>query len=187
MNVTHTSIEGVLLFEPRFFNDSRGFFYEIFKDSIAHDLGLNAKFIQDNHSQSKKGVLRGMHFQVKRPQAQLVTVLRGAIHDVVVDLRPQSESFGKWVGAELSEAGTRQIYMPPGFAHGFVVLSDVADLHYKVSEMYDPTDEGGLLWNDPALAIQWPSSSPTVSDRDMKYPCLKDIPTQKLPWQGGQR
>lgn len=184
MKITQTKIDGVKLLQPRLYGDSRGFFYEIFKDTLASEIGT-PRFVQDNHSQSSKGVLRGMHFQVNRPQAQLVTVLRGEIYDVVVDLRPGSKTYGQWVGAHLSETGTRQIYMPPGFAHGFLVLSDVADLHYKVSEIYDHSDEGGLLWNDPEIRIEWPDSVETISDRDMKYPRLKDIPSTHMPWKGG--
>lgn len=186
MKVIRTKIDGVVLLEPHFLADSRGFFYEIFKDTLAMEIGA-PKFVQDNHSQSKKGVLRGMHFQVSRPQGQLVTVLRGEIFDAVVDLRPRSKTFGQWIGVHLSDCSTRQIYMPPGFAHGFLVLSDEADLHYKVSEIYDHSDEGGLLWNDPAIGIKWPNQVTTISERDKNYPCLQDIPFSRLPWQGGSK
>lgn len=129
----------------------------------------------------RRGVLRGMHFQVKRPQAQIVTVMRGRVFDVVVDLRPASPTFGRWFGVELSDNGPRQLYMTPGFAHGFCVLSDWADLHYKVSRPYDPGDEGGLFWNDPDVGIQWPIKVPQVAPRDAAYPGIRDLSQAQLP------
>lgn len=146
---------------------------------------MTDRFVQDNHSRSLRGILRGLHFQVRRPQAQLVTVMRGKIFDVVIDLRRTSSTFGGWYGVELSDDGLRQVYMPPGFAHGFCVLSDMADLHYKVSREYDASDEGGLVWNDPDLAIRWPIDAPQVAPRDASYPLLKQLNHAQLPQMSG--
>jgi len=146
---------------------------------------MTDRFVQDNHSRSLRGILRGLHFQVRRPQAQLVTVMRGKIFDVVIDLRRTSSTFGGWYGVELSDDGLRQVYMPPGFAHGFCVLSDMADLHYKVSREYDASDEGGLVWNDPDLAIRWPIDAPKVAPRDASYPLLKQLNHAQLPQMSG--
>jgi dTDP-4-dehydrorhamnose 3,5-epimerase len=137
--------------------------------------------VQDNHSRSRLGVLRGLHFQVERPQAQIVTVIRGCIFDVAVDLRSDSATFGQWYGVELSDDGPRQLYMPPGFAHGFCVLSEFADLHYKVSRLYDHADEGGLIWNDCDVGIRWPIANPIVSKRDSAYPALQQLDRNRLP------
>src|ERR1700741_3978350 len=142
MEIRATGIEGLLLIAPRRFGDARGFFLESYQRERYAMAGIAHDFVKDNHSRSVKGVLRGLHFQVKRPQAQIVTVMRGRVFDVAVDLRPDSASFGRWYGVELSDEGPRQLYMAPGFAHGFCVLSDFADLHYKVSQLYDRTDEG---------------------------------------------
>src|SRR5262249_27774983 len=147
MRLVETGISGLLLIEPRCFRDARGFFLESFQAQRYRDAGIADRFVQDNHSRSVKGVLRGLHFTVKRPQAQIVTVMRGRIFDAAVDLRPGSKTFGRWFGAELSDEGPRQLYMAPGLAHGFCVLSEFADLHYKVTELYDASDEGGLLWS----------------------------------------
>jgi dTDP-4-dehydrorhamnose 3,5-epimerase len=181
MQVTETSLSGVLLIEPRCFGDERGFFLESFQAPRYRDAGILDDFIQDNHSRSRRGVLRGMHFTVKRPQAQIVTVMRGRIFDVAVDLRAGSPTFGYWFGAELSDEGPRQLYMAPGFAHGFCVLSEFADLHYKVSQFYDAGDEGGLVWNDPDIGIRWPIDTPAVSARDAAYPRLCDLGGSRLP------
>jgi len=181
MKITSTPLKGLLVIEPRCFQDERGFFLETYQGLRYREAGILDEFVQDNQSRSVKGVLRGMHFQVKRPQAQIVTVMRGRIFDVGVDLRPTSATFGQWYGVELSDAGPRQIYMSPGFAHGFCVLSDWADLHYKVSRNYDAQDEGGLLWNDPDLDIQWPLSAPAVTQRDSVYPRLIDLSPGQLP------
>jgi len=177
MIITQTPLTGLLVIEPRSFQDDRGFFLETYQKTRYHKAGILDEFVQDNQSRSKKGALRGMHFQIKRPQAQLLTVLRGHIYDVCVDVRQASSTFGKWFGIELSDIGPRQIYMAPGFAHGFCVLSEWADLHYKVSREYDANDEGGLLWCDPDVGIQWPVSEPLVTSRDAAYPLLKDMST----------
>jgi len=181
MKITTTPLEGFFLIEPPCFQDVRGFFLETYQESRYRKAGILDVFVQDNQSRSAKGVLRGMHFQVKRPQAQIVTIMRGRVFDVGVDLRPASPTFGRWHGVELSDAGPRQIYMAPGFSHGFCVLSDWADLHYKVSQNYDPADEGGLLWNDLEVGIEWPLVSPQLSDRDANYPRLKDLRAEDRP------
>lgn len=181
MEVIATNFAGVLLAEPKKYFDARGFFYESFRQSAYSELGTG-EFCQDNISYSTQGVLRGLHYQVKKPQAQLVTVVVGKIFDVVVDLRGGSETFGMSLGTELSDSGVGQIFMEGGFAHGFCVLSDFAVLHYKVTEEYDPSDEAGLLWCDEALAISWPVSAPIVSDRDAGYPPLDMISGASLPF-----
>jgi dTDP-4-dehydrorhamnose 3,5-epimerase len=181
MHIQQTGLAGLLLIEPQRFRDERGFFLESYQATRYRDAGIMDNFVQDNHSRSMKGVLRGLHFQVKHPQSQLLTVMRGRIFDVAVDLRHPSPTFGRWFGAKLSEDGPRQIYMAPGFAHGFCVLSDFADLHYKVSRIYDYADEGGLLWNDPEIGIRWPIEAPVVSQRDGGYPRLRDLDRQRLP------
>ncbi len=181
MLVKETGLAGLLLIEPRYFRDERGYFLETFSAPRYRDAGITDDFVQENHSRSGKGILRGLHFQVRRPQAQLVTVMRGRVFDVAVDLRRTSTTFGRWFGAELSDEGVCQMYMAPGFAHGFCVLSDCADLHYMVSRIYDHSDEGGLLWNDPDIGISWPLEMPVVSARDAAYPRLRDIAPDRLP------
>jgi dTDP-4-dehydrorhamnose 3,5-epimerase len=181
MQIIETGISGLLLIEPRCFRDQRGFFLESFQSERYRALGIADEFVQDNHSRSAKDVLRGIHFQVKYPQAQIVTVMRGRVFDAAVDLRPDSATFGRWYGAELSEDGPRQIYMASGFGHGFFVLSDFADLHYKVSRLYDHADEGGVVWNDRDIGIRWPTDAPIVSKRDGEYPRLSDLDRPRLP------
>lgn len=181
MWVEQTQLPGLLLIEPRCFSDERGFFLETFQAERYRNHGITDVFVQDNQSRSTKGVLRGLHFQVRKPQAQIVTVMRGRVFDVAVDLRPNSTTFSRWYGVELGDDGPRQIYMSPGFAHGFCVLSDIADLHYKVSQTYDPADEGGLAWNDPQVGIRWPINAPVVSARDRSYPRLCDLEPEHLP------
>jgi dTDP-4-dehydrorhamnose 3,5-epimerase len=181
MHVEHTNLPGLLLIEPRCFRDERGFFLETFHADRYRDNGIMDTFLQDNHSRSRRGVLRGLHFQVRRPQAQIVTVMRGRVFDVAVDLRPDSTTFGQWYGTELSDDGPRQLYMAPGFAHGFCVLSELADLHYKVSRLYDHTDEGGVVWSDPQIGIRWPIENPAVSQRDNAYPTLRQLDRERLP------
>jgi dTDP-4-dehydrorhamnose 3,5-epimerase len=181
MEIVATPLEGLLVIEPRCFRDERGFFLETYREARYREAGIDQVFVQDNQSRSSEGVLRGMHFQVKRPQAQILTVVRGRIFDAAVDLRPASATFGRWYGLELSDAGPRQIYMAPGFAHGYCVLSAFADLHYKVSRNYDPHDEGGLIWNDPDVGIEWPVAKPTVGARDAAFPRLKELLQEQLP------
>lgn len=181
MNITATPLDGLLVIEPACFQDERGFFLETYHDTRYREAGIPDQFVQDNHSRSERGVLRGLHFQVRRPQAQLVTVMRGRVFDVVVDVRPASPTFGQWFGVELHETGPRQVYMAPGFAHGFCVLSDWADLHYKVSRRYDPGDSGGVRWNDPDIGIAWPIDTPRVAPRDAAYPALRELVRAQLP------
>ncbi len=177
-----TPLEGFLILELETFKDDRGFFLETFQEKNYKEAGIKDKFVQDNQSRSSKGVLRGIHFQVKRPQAQIVTVMRGCIFDVGVDLRQNSSTFGQWYGVELSDVGQRQVYMAPGIAHGFCVLSDLADLHYKVSRFYDSDDECGMLWNDSEVSIDWPSINPLIHQRDATYQSLSQlIESHQLP------
>jgi len=183
IKVKKTSLEGFLIVEVETFKDDRGFFLETFQEKNYKEAGIMDKFVQDNQSRSSKGVLRGMHFQVKRPQAQIVTVMRGCIFDVGVDLRQNSSTFGQWYGVELSDVGQRQVYMAPGIAHGFCVLSDLADLHYKVSRFYDPDDECGMVWNDSEVNIDWPSITPLIHQRDATYQSLSQlIDSHQLPY-----
>ena len=169
MRITPTAIADVLLIEPRVFGDTRGFFLESYNEkAFAQATGLQPKFVQDNHSRSQQNVLRGMHFQVAKPQGKLVRVVSGEVFDVVVDIRPTSPSFGKWVGEKLSLENQRQLWIPPGLAHGFLVLSPTADFLYKTTEYYDPRSERCLAWNDPTVAIEWPlgEKPPTISEKD---------------------
>ena len=168
MKVTPTAIADVLIIEPRVFGDARGFFYESFnQQAFDKATGLTLNFVQDNHSRSAKGVLRGLHYQVQQPQGKLVRVTRGAVFDVAVDIRKSSPSFGKWVGVELSEDNHRQLWVPPGLAHGFLVLSETADFLYKTTNYYAPEYERCIAWNDPAIGIDWPIEvSPSLSAKD---------------------
>ncbi len=181
MKVVTTPLAGLLVIEPKCFADERGFFMEIYQEKKYRAAGIVENFVQDNHSRSARGILRGLHFTRKKPQAQIVTVMRGKVFDAVVDLRKNSPTFGQGFGVELSDEGPRQVYMPPGFAHGFYVLSEWADLHYKVSEYYDAEDEGGLLWSDPEIAIPWPTGVRELSARDAVYPTLKELAEIDLP------
>lgn len=168
MKVVQTAIPEVLIIEPRVFGDARGFFFESFNQrAFNYATGLKVKFVQDNHSRSAKGVLRGLHYQIQQPQGKLVRVVRGAVYDVAVDVRRSSPTFGEWIGVELSETNHRQFWVPPGFAHGFVVLSEIADFLYKTTEYYAPADERCIAWNDQTIGIRWPDIvSPTLSVRD---------------------
>jgi dTDP-4-dehydrorhamnose 3,5-epimerase len=171
MRATPTAIPDVLLLEPRVFGDARGFFLESYNEQVfAQATGLQVHFVQDNHSRSQRHVLRGMHFQAERPQGKLVRVVAGAVFDVVVDIRRDSPTYGKWVGGELSVDNQRQVWIPPGLAHGFMVLSESADFVYKTTEYYHPASEDCLAWNDPTVAIDWPLGDglPLVSDKDAK-------------------
>lgn len=176
MNVIKTSLQDCVIIEPKVFGDERGFFLETFNASRYVDLaGISLPFVQDNHSRSSKGVLRGLHFQKKKPQGKLVRVVRGEVFDVAVDIRSGSSTFGEWEGVILSEQNKKQLWVPPGFAHGFVVLSDHADFEYKCTDYYDPSDEGSILWSDPDLNIYWPVENPVLSDKDLKASKLVDL------------
>jgi dTDP-4-dehydrorhamnose 3,5-epimerase len=181
MRIITTPLDGMLIIEPKRYQDERGFFLETYQAERYQEAGILDTFLQDNQSRSMRNVLRGMHFQVKHPQAQIITVIRGRIFDVGVDLRPASPTFAKWFGVELSDEGPRQIYMAPGFAHGYLVLSDWVDLHYKVSRIYNSHDEGGLRWNDTDVGIDWPVDNPIVAKRDANYPNLDELRSSQLP------
>ena len=170
-----TKIKGVYIIDVKTYGDNRGYFMETYKESDFRDAGLNYDFVQDNQSSSRKGVLRGLHFQKTYPQAKLVRVLKGEVFDVAVDLRKGSDTYGQWVGAVLSEENKRQFMIPRGFAHGFVVMSDYAEFAYKCDELYHPEDEGGIMWNDPAIGIDWPDVGEIIlSEKDKIHPSLAD-------------
>lgn len=156
IKVTRFAIDGLVVIEPTVHGDERGYFMETYNQKDMHEAGLDMIFVQDNQSMSVKGVLRGLHFQKNFPQGKLVRVIRGSVYDVAVDLRAGSKSYGKWIGVELTQENKRQFYIPEGFAHGFLVLSDEAEFCYKVTDFYHPGDEGGLAWNDPEIGISWP-------------------------------
>ncbi len=172
---TKTSIKDVYVIEPKIYGDNRGYFMETYKESDFYQVGLHNRFIQDNQSKSKKGVLRGLHFQKTYPQAKLVRVLEGEVFDVAVDLRKDSPTYGKYVGVVLSEENKKMFMIPRGFAHGFVVMSETATFTYKCDELYHPEDEGGIMWNDPEIGIDWPNVGEVLlSEKDKKHPFLRD-------------
>ena len=176
MKVSHSKLKGCVVIEPRVFGDERGFFLETFQTvRYQQEAGIDLAFVQDNHSRSARGVLRGLHFQKTKPQGKLVRVVRGEVYDVAVDIRNGSPTFGEWEGIILSEDNKRQLWVPPGFAHGFVVLSDSADFEYKCTDYYDPSDEGSILWNDPDLDIPWPIANPVLSTKDQSAKRLVDL------------
>jgi len=183
MHRIETEIPGVCLIEPVVHGDHRGFFMESYNRDRFRELGIGCDFVQDNHSRSRAGVLRGLHYQLGRPQAKLVRATCGRVFDVVVDLRLGSPTFTRWVGAELSDENRRMLFAPEGFGHGFVVLSEVAEFQYKCSDFYAPEEERGLRWDDPALAIEWPldGGAPILSDRDLRWPHLVDAPESDFP------
>ena len=180
MRVTSTDIEGVRIIEPRIFDDQRGYFLETYHLNRYKSAGLFEAFVQDNLSHSVKNTLRGLHFQITRPQAKLIQVISGEIFDVAVDIRRASPTYARWTGVRLSEKNKRQMYIPRGFAHGFCVLSDSAHVFYKCSDFYDPKDEGGLLWSDPTIAIDWPVTQPIVSEKDARLPLIRDVRPEEL-------
>lgn len=177
MKITPLSFKDVLLIEPEIFNDERGFFFESFNQRTFNKLiGREVKFVQDNQSRSKKNVIRGLHFQIEKPQIKLIKVISGSIFDVVVDIRKQSKNFGKHISVELNAEDNKQLWIPEGFAHGFLVLSEIAEVQYKVSEFWDPELERSLLWSDEDLNINWPlSSNPIISSKDQKASLIKDF------------
>ena len=193
MEKIETALPGVYIIEPKVFGDKSGYFMETYSQKAFHDLGIDNVFVQDNQSSSTKGVLRGLHFQKQFPQGKLVRAIRGSVYDVAVDLRSDSKTFGKWYGIELTEENHKQFYIPQGFAHGFLVLSDIAEFCYKCTDFYHPGDEGGMAWNDPEIGITWPQLAGTyqgsasaegytlsdgtplnLSDKDQKWVGLKD-------------
>jgi dTDP-4-dehydrorhamnose 3,5-epimerase len=176
MKATPTSIPDVLIIEPKVFGDNRGFFFESFnQEAFNNAVGQDVQFVQDNHSRSAKGVLRGLHYQIQQPQGKLVRVVRGAVFDVAVDLRKSSATFGQWVGTELSEDNHRQLWVPAGFAHGFVVLSESAEFLYKTTDYYAPEFERCIIWNDPDIGINWPiDDEPQLSGKDQQGLSLND-------------
>tara|TARA_B100002019_G_scaffold291454_1_gene311668 strand:+ start:3387 stop:3917 length:531 start_codon:yes stop_codon:yes gene_type:complete len=175
MKIFNTKLEGCLVIEPEVYGDNRGFFLETYQEEKYHEIAnIKYKFVQDNFSRSRKNVLRGLHFQIEKPQGKLVRVVSGQVFDVAVDLRKKSESYGKWVGVNLSEKNKKQLWIPPGFAHGFVVLSDHADFEYKCTDYYDPDDEGSIIWNDEEIGIDWPVSDPIISSKDLMAKRFKD-------------
>ena len=174
MQVSKPPIDGLLIIEPKVFTDPRGMFYEVYSESRYEEHGIPC-FVQDNHSISKKRVIRGLHYQVNPGQSKLVRVTRGEVFDVAVDIRKQSSTYGKWWGLSLSETNNFQLYIPIGFAHGFCVLSESAEVLYKCSDYYSPENERGILWNDPDLAIDWPVKDPILSEKDAVYPLFSEL------------
>ena len=176
MKISHSKLKGCVIIEPRVFGDERGFFLETFQaDRYKREAGIDLPFVQDNHSRSARGVLRGLHFQKTKPQGKLVRVVRGEVYDVALDIRKGSPTFGEWEGVILSDDNKKQFWVPPGFAHGFVVLSDTADFEYKCTDYYDPSDEGCILWSDPDLDIPWPITNPVMSAKDQSAKRLVDL------------
>ena len=175
MNVIQTKLKDCVVIEPKVFGDHRGFFMETYQEKRYQESGLDLQFVQDNHSRSQYGVLRGLHFQLNKPQGKLVRVTAGEVFDVAVDLRKDSETYGQWEAVVLSGENHKQFYVPPGFAHGFVVLSETADFLYKCTDYYDPTDESGIRWDDPDLAIEWPIKNPQLSEKDLQLEFMRDL------------
>ena len=175
MRVLPTDLPGVLVVEPDVFRDPRGYFLETFHERKYREAGIPHGFVQDNQSRSLRGTLRGMHAQLKKPQGKLIRAVHGEIFDVAVDIRPDSPTFGKWTAATLSADNFRQMFIPPGFAHGFCVLSDSAEIAYKCTDFYDRQDEIGFRWNDPSVGIRWPVGDPLLSERDAALPALAEL------------
>jgi dTDP-4-dehydrorhamnose 3,5-epimerase len=184
MNVIETSLAGVLIIEPKVFGDARGYFMETWNRAAYREAGVDTDFVQDNLSRSARGVLRGLHYQHPRGQGKLVHVLEGEVFDVMVDIRRGSPTFGRWEGVTLSAENKRQVYIPPGFAHGFCVVSETALFAYKCTEFYSPQTEGSVRWDDPALGIAWPLVEPSLSKKDADAMLLKDILPERLPQYG---
>lgn len=181
MKFTETALPGVVIVDPDVHGDERGFFLETWHERRYHEAGIGATFVQDNHSRSMGGTLRGLHAQLRNPQGKLVRVVSGAVFDVSVDIRRGSPDFGRWVGVELSAENFRQLWVPEGFAHGFCVLTDFAEFEYKCTNLYDPTDELGILWNDPDIGIEWPIEKPRLSAKDAAARRLSDFGNDELP------
>lgn len=181
MRILETGLDGVVIIEPSVYGDDRGFFQESWKASSYGSHGLPVAFEQANVSRSAKGVLRGLHYQFRQPQGKLVSVMEGRIFDVAVDIRPGSSSFGQWAGVELSAQNHRQLYIPEGFAHGFLVLSDTALFHYHCTTEYAPEYDAAIAWNDPDIAVKWPAEPTSISGKDRIAPLLRDVPVERLP------
>lgn len=181
MKLSRTELEGVLILEPDVFQDVRGFFMETYNKERYAELGMACDFVQDNLSFSSRGVLRGLHYQYPHAQGKLVQVLQGEVWDVAVDIRRGSPQFGRWTAVSLSARNRKQLYVPPGFAHGFCVVSDTALFSYKCTELYYPEHEAGIRWDDADIGIQWPFAEPVLSGKDRTLPCLADIPERRLP------
>ena len=177
ITVETTPIEGLLVITPTVFGDNRGYFMETYNIADFKEAGIDSVFVQDNQSASKKGVIRGLHFQIEYPQAKLVRVIKGRVFDVAVDMRKGSATYGKWYGIELTEENKKMFYIPEHFAHGFLVLSDMAEFTYKCTELYHPNDEGGIIYNDPDIGIEWPTEGLDLifSEKDTKWPTLKEL------------
>jgi dTDP-4-dehydrorhamnose 3,5-epimerase len=176
-----TDLPGVCILEPEVFGDERGHFFETYHQAKFAQLGIETRFVQDNQSLTRQGILRGLHYQLAHPQAKLCRVVSGEVFDVAVDIRVGSKTFGRWVSAVLSAANKRQLFIPHGFAHGFIVRSEIAEFLYKCDEFYHPEDEAGVLWSDPQLAIEWGDLNPRLSERDARYPLLSEISPERLP------
>jgi len=181
MNLIQVDLPEIVLIDPRIFKDQRGYFLETYQAQRYEECGIAARFVQDNLSFSRRGVVRGLHYQLQKPQGKLVTVIQGEVIDLVVDIRSDSPSFGKWSKNTLSAENHRQLYVPPGFAHGFLVTSETASVLYKVTDYYHPGDEYGIWWNDADLGVDWPLSEAILSDKDSQFPQLKDVPKTLLP------
>jgi len=181
LEIVETSLPGVLLVKPRVFQDPRGFFMETYRADALAAAGVTEAFVQDNHSRSARGVLRGLHYQLRRPQAKLCRVARGEVLDIAVDIRLGSPHFGKWVAAVLSDSNYHALYIPRGFAHGFVVRSDTADFLYKCTDYFDAADDYGVLWRDPMIGIDWETQAPILSPKDRNLPPLSTIAPERLP------
>jgi dTDP-4-dehydrorhamnose 3,5-epimerase len=181
LKVLPTKLPGVYIIEPRVFSDPRGFFMETYHQRRYTEAGIQDSFVQDNLSRSIQGTIRGLHYQMSHAQAKLIQVTRGSVFDVAVDIRRGSPYFGRWTGVQLTCDNQRQVFIPEGFAHGFCVLSEVADVVYKCSDFYAPQDETGIIWSDPDLAIDWPVANPLLSDKDSHLPCLADVFPERLP------
>lgn len=182
MKVTPSKLPEVLILEPKVFGDHRGFFLETYRQEAFSDLGINLPFVQDNHSRSSRGTLRGLHYQLEQPQGKLVRVALGSVFDVAVDVRVGSPNFGKWFGTILDDKDMKMLYVPPGFAHGFLVLTDVADFIYKCTDYYHPESEQGILWNDPDIGVEWPGNEILLSNKDSESILLKNQSVEKLPF-----
>lgn len=181
MIISESSLPGVFVIEPKLFGDKRGFFLETFRANVFEEHGIPTQFVQDNHSRSTRGVLRGLHYQLVQPQGKFVRVATGSVFDVAVDVRQGSPNFGQWFGAELNEDNMKMMYVPPGFAHGFVVLSETADFIYKCTDYYHPDSEQGIAWDDPDIGIEWPISDVMLSEKDKLNPRLQDQNPDLLP------